>query len=44
MGIFDDGYQQSIIDTTDSLLTHPPTGFSSASYDTARQEDLSIVG
>ena len=45
MGIFDDGYQQSIIDAARQPIDRPPAGFMesfSASYDTTRQEDLSI--
>lgn len=45
MGIFDDGYQQAIIDAARQPVDRPPAGFMegfSASYDTTRQEDLSI--
>jgi hypothetical protein len=45
MGIFDDGYQQAIIDTARQLVNRLPAEFRevfNATYEATRQEDLSI--
>jgi hypothetical protein len=45
MGVFDDGYEQRIIDAGRNPITSPPSGFLEsfkATYQQTRQEDLSI--
>ena len=45
MGIFDDGYQQAIIDAARQPVDRPPAEFRevfNATYEATRQEDLSI--
>lgn len=44
MGVFDDGYQQALIDAARQPVERPPAGFREAfwaTYDATKQEDLS---
>jgi hypothetical protein len=44
MGLFDDGYEQSLIDASRTPVTRPPAGFFeafNATYEATKQEDLS---